>query len=194
MPIPRSFGSYSRFPAGVVPCWTACKHCLQNDNNFRVFYQDPDVVFSFHWVECSFTDTIPITQQRKAIMSKTTDLAATCEFIKSLSALTNDPTMPSQQQTLLLSLYIHGQVSQSKLEELTGVKASSNSRNIAKLGAGEDRLADNGPKLLENYEDLKNRRTKMVRLTPKGHALLDECWNLSFGKFVNLKERNAASA
>ncbi|MDT7515405.1 hypothetical protein [Rhodoferax mekongensis] len=119
-------------------------------------------------------------------MSITTDLANTCLFIKALSDLTNDPTMPSQQQTLLLSLYVHGTTSQGKLEELTGVKASSNSRNIAKLGRGEKAYAEDGPMLLENYEDLQNRRVKMVRLTPKGQALLDECWKLSFGR----SERN----
>lgn len=116
-------------------------------------------------------------------MTKTTDLAIICDFIKTLSDHLSDPTMPSQQQTLLLSLYVHGTVSQGNLEELTGVKASSNSRNIAKLGRGEKAYAEDGPMLVENYEDLHNRRLKMVRLTPKGHALLEECWKQSFGKY-----------
>lgn len=117
-------------------------------------------------------------------MAKTLDVARVNDFIMALNKATGDNTMPSQQITLLLSLYVHGTVNQGALEELTGVKRSSNSRNIAKLGMGEQAWSDEGPKLLENYEDLQNRRLKMVRLTAKGKALLDECWKQSFGKYI----------
>jgi len=124
-------------------------------------------------------------------MAKGYDFAKVNDFILALNRHTKDNTMPSQQITLLLSLYIHGTVNQGDLEELTGVKRSSNSRNIAKLGMGEHPAVAPGPNLLENFEDLGNRRLKMVRLTPKGMALMDQCWQESFGKYVN-KEGVAA--
>jgi DNA-binding MarR family transcriptional regulator len=115
-------------------------------------------------------------------MGKLHDIAQVNDFIKTLSELTEDPTMPCQQQMLLLSLYGASEVSQSELENLTGVKRSSNSRNIAKLGKGEDAWANNGPGWVESYEDLHNRRVKMVRLTPRGRAMLDDVWNRVFSK------------
>lgn len=114
-------------------------------------------------------------------MSKTTDVAKVNGFIKSLSDLTGDYTMPSQQQLLLLSLYVHGTLNQQGLEDLTGVKRSSNSRNISKLGNGEKAWADDGPKLVESFEDPMDRRTKLVRLTPKGLAIVTQAWERAFG-------------
>ena len=115
------------------------------------------------------------------------DVAMVDKFIEALSTVTNDPTMSSQQQRLLLALYVHGATSQSKLEELTGVKSASNSRNIAKLGKGENAWEGTGPDLVENIIDLHNRRTKVVQLTPKGRALVEECWKRSFGTYVSPK-------
>ena len=97
-----------------------------------------------------------------------------------LSELTGDYTMPSQQQLLLLSLYVHGTLNQASLEVVTGVTRSSNSRNIGKLGRGEKAWADDGPKLLESYEDLMDRRNKLVRLTTKGKAIVEEAWERAF--------------
>lgn len=114
-------------------------------------------------------------------MSKTTDVSKVNVFIKSLSELTGDDTMPSQQQLLLLSLYVHGTLNQQGLEDLTGVKRSSNSRNISKLGIGEKPVEELGPKLLESFEDPLNRRTKLVRLTPKGRAIVTQAWERAFG-------------
>lgn len=113
-------------------------------------------------------------------MSKTTDLANVNKFIYALSELSNDFTMPSQQQMLLISLYVHGTVNQQDLSDLTGVKRSSNSRNIAKLGLGERAYAMDGPQYVESFEDPMNRRLKLVRLTPKGRALLEEAWGRAF--------------
>lgn len=115
-------------------------------------------------------------------MTKTTDLARVSAFISALSDLTNDYTMPSQQQLLLLSLFVHGPQNQSEIEQHTGVKRSSNSRNIAKLGQGEKPLEAAGPGFVEQEQDLRDRRLNRVRLTPKGQALMEECWEFSFGK------------
>jgi DNA-binding MarR family transcriptional regulator len=116
-------------------------------------------------------------------MATSLQAAIVNDFVLALNKATGDNTMPSQQITLLLSLYVHGTVNQSELEELTGVKRSSNSRNIAKLGMGEQAWSDEGPKYLENFEDLQNRRLKMVRLTAKGRALVGDCLDQAFAKY-----------
>lgn len=121
-------------------------------------------------------------------MAKGHDFDSVNKFILALQELTKDNTIPSQQITLLLSLYVHGTTNQGDLEELTGVKRSSNSRNISKLGIGEHPVENPGPGLLESFEDLGNRRLKLVRLTAKGQALLDECWNRSFGKSASAQK------
>jgi DNA-binding MarR family transcriptional regulator len=112
-------------------------------------------------------------------MAKTTDIANVASFIKSLSDLSGDYTMPSQQQLLLLGLYVNGVTNQADIEEMTGVKRSSNSRNITKLGFGE-RGEINAPRFLESFEDPMDRRTKLVRLTPKGKALVESAWLKAF--------------
>lgn len=114
-------------------------------------------------------------------MSKSTDVARVQIFIRTLCDLTQDDTMPSQQQLLLLCLYVHGPTNQQDVENFTGVKKASNSRNIAKLGAGEKPLEAPGPGYVTSEEDLLDRRQKKVRLTQKGQALMDQCWDKSFG-------------
>jgi DNA-binding MarR family transcriptional regulator len=117
-------------------------------------------------------------------MSRTSTAALCHDFILGLSDLMEDPTLPSQQMLLLTALYIHGDVNQSQLEELTGVKRSSNSRNISKLGRGEHAWSNDGPMLVESYEDEGNRRMKRVRLTPKGRALMEAALDRAGGKEV----------
>lgn len=97
--------------------------------------------------------------------------AATAQFLEVLCHSTGDTTMPVQQILLLLALHTYGEMSQHTLGTHTGVQRSSNSRNIAKLGTGES-PSKPGLGLVESYEDLADRRNKMVRLTPKGSALL----------------------
>lgn len=109
------------------------------------------------------------------MIPNSTTVSIVNDFIVALNKQTGDSTMPSQQITLLLSLYVHGDMNQGDIEKVTGVKKSSNSRNIAKLGRGENAWANEGPGWVENYEDLHNRRLKLVRLTPKGRALVDAC-------------------
>lgn len=75
---------------------------------------------------------------------------------------------------LLLSLYTHGTLNQIDLERYTGMKKSSNSRNIARLGAGEKPAEERGPGWVEAFEDPNNRRTKLVRLTPLGRHVLEK--------------------
>jgi len=121
-------------------------------------------------------------------MNKLAAISLMRDFVRNLGDATGDNTMPTQQLTLLLSLYSEGEVSQSKLEELTGVKRSSNSRNISKLGMGEKPLIAPGPGLVENTEDLTNRSTKLVRLTPKGRLLLETVYHKTYDRYNTLME------
>ncbi|KQW02195.1 hypothetical protein ASC87_13265 [Rhizobacter sp. Root1221] len=95
-------------------------------------------------------------------------------FIEALTKHTGITDFESQQMRLLLSLYIHGELNQLDLERYTGVKKSSNSRNIARLGDGEKPTIKRGPGWVESFEDPENRRTKLVRLTPTGRKLLEK--------------------
>jgi DNA-binding MarR family transcriptional regulator len=101
-------------------------------------------------------------------------IAAAGAFIQALQKATGMKTFESQQQLLLLSLYVHGEMAQQNLDEFTGVEKSSISRNIARLGDGERPLIKRGPGWVESFEDPADRRNKMVRLTPRGKALLDQ--------------------
>lgn len=103
---------------------------------------------------------------------KTAPAAAAANFMSALCEATGDYTMPLQQVLLLLALFNHGELAQQELVKYTGVARSSNSRNIAKLGIGDSAWKANGPGWVESYEDPMDRRTKMVRLTPKGKALI----------------------
>ena len=107
-------------------------------------------------------------------ISPTRLFGATAAFIESLAKNTGIRTLETQQQLLLLNLYLHGEMNQMDLERYTGMKKSSNSRNIARLGEGENPSVERGPGWVEAYEDPENRRAKLVRLTPRGKALLEK--------------------
>lgn len=59
------------------------------------------------------------------------------------------------------------------LEEEVGVSQAAISRNIAKLGQGISR-SEPGAGWVEAYEDLDNRRRKLVRLTEKGRFVAQQ--------------------
>lgn len=101
-------------------------------------------------------------------------------FLEELAKAVNDPTMGIQQVRLLLTLYSSGSVSQGGLKLHTGIKGSGNSRNIAKLGQGESLSLKPGFGLVESFEDLKDRRGKTVRLTPKGLAVMKTALERAF--------------
>ena len=109
----------------------------------------------------------------KTDVSPTRVLGAGAAFIEALAKHTGIPTLETQQQLLLLSLYVHGDLNQLDLERYTGMKKSANSRNIARLGDGLHPTTERGPGWVESYEDPENRRTKLVRLTPLGKAVLE---------------------
>ena len=128
----------------------------------------------------NITEQSKLEDRSRGEHSATSDIARINDFIRSLSEVTGDYTMPSQQQLLLLSLFVRGTINQQDLETHTGVKRSSNSRNISKLGRGEKAWTDDGPHLVESFEDLLDRRMKLVRLTPKGQAVIKQAWEMAF--------------
>jgi DNA-binding MarR family transcriptional regulator len=85
-------------------------------------------------------------------------------FTESLQELIGDSSTTFPQVLLLTQLYIHGTLNQQDLDRYTLVKKSANSRNVEKY-------RQEG--WLESYEDLLDRRSKLVRLTPQGRALLE---------------------
>ena len=102
-------------------------------------------------------------------------------FQDALRDLTKDDTMPMQQSYLLVTLFVHGDLPQAKLEDFTKVADSANSRNVQKLGpgvwldkGGTRKVFKPGLGLVENYPDPQDQRTKYVRLTPKGRGILEE--------------------
>jgi DNA-binding MarR family transcriptional regulator len=100
-------------------------------------------------------------------------LGAVSAFLQALTKHTDLRTIEAQQIQLLLALYVHGTLNQIDLERYTGMKKSSNSRNIARLGDGEHPAVEAGPGWVRAYEDPTNRRTKLVELTPLGRELLE---------------------
>ena len=94
-------------------------------------------------------------------------------FLESLAALTADHEMPMQQIQLLLQLYLRGEVEQQELPKYTRVERSANSRNVRKLGPGERPHLRAGPGYVESYDYPMDQRLKIVRLTPRGRAVLE---------------------
>lgn len=94
------------------------------------------------------------------------------DLLTALVEATNDPTMPIQQARLLVALWEYGELDQAEIYKHIGVERTSVSRNIAKLGAGENQLIAPGPGWVENVEDLRNRKRKIVRLTPRGKEMM----------------------
>lgn len=122
-----------------------------------------------------------INEGAGAKVRPTTVAAMVAGYIGTLAKDTDDYTMGAQQQLLLLALYIHGELNQMDLPRYTGVEKSANGRNIARLGPGQFVQAPNSERkvhkgglgLIESYQDPTNRRVNLVRLTPKGKALME---------------------
>lgn len=107
-------------------------------------------------------------------MSTLKNTGSALTFIQALTHEVGDKTMPIQQAVLLLTLFVHGEMSQADLLDHTGVSDSSISRNINKLGQGETKYSSDGPGLVERVEDQMDRRAQRVRLTPKGRASVEK--------------------
>lgn len=110
------------------------------------------------------------TTRAAAAASLTRVNAFVMAYLEAVTDCTGDKTMPLQQLRLLVALAVHETLPQTDLERYTGVGKTSNGRNIDRLGGGSFREA--GLELVTSETDEKDRRYKLVRLTPKGRAVM----------------------
>lgn len=80
-------------------------------------------------------------------------------------------TMPLQYVTIFLLVAADENQNFSTYATRRGTSQSLMSRHIADLGA-VNRYHTEGFGLVETYDDLMDRRNKLVRLTPKGRTLV----------------------
>lgn len=117
------------------------------------------------------TSSTPSPEQLRATAAST---AVAAEFLTAITELAQMPDISVPQVQLLLQLRIHGEVTQASLEDLTGVKKSAVSRNVAKMGPGEKPKVAPGPGWVVSERDLDNRKHNLVSLTQKGRAIVEE--------------------
>jgi DNA-binding MarR family transcriptional regulator len=112
--------------------------------------------------------TSPTTPRQEALA-----IGITAEVLSSLVQTTGDNDMTVAQILLLLHLRIHGEVHQQEISKHVHVRGTAVSRIIGKLGPGEKPMIKDGPGWVSSEIDQGDRRHRLVRLTPKGRALLD---------------------
>lgn len=86
--------------------------------------------------------------------------------------------LPAQAVTIFLYVGSHNPCHKLAIEEDQGLTTASCSRMIDVLSEQNYRLKKPGLGLIEKYLDVSNRRRYLLRLTPKGKALLIHLQNL----------------
>jgi len=82
-----------------------------------------------------------------------------------------DPDLPIQYALSFLTIAQHEGMSMGELAQHLGIAQSSASRNIAALSKWHS-FGKAGHDLVEAHEDPRERRRKLVQLTPKGQKLV----------------------
>ena len=82
-----------------------------------------------------------------------------------------DPDLPIQYALSFLTLAQNEGMSMRELAERLGIAQSSASRNVAALSKWHS-FGKPGLDLVQAEEDPRERRRKIISLTPKGHALI----------------------
>jgi DNA-binding MarR family transcriptional regulator len=82
-----------------------------------------------------------------------------------------DPDLPIQYALSFLTIAQHEGMSMGELAQHLGIAQSSASRNIAALSKWHS-FGKAGHELVEAHEDPRERRRKLVQLTPKGQRLV----------------------
>ncbi|EWY40564.1 MarR family transcriptional regulator [Skermanella stibiiresistens SB22] len=82
-----------------------------------------------------------------------------------------DPDLPIQYALSFLTLAENEGISMRELAERLGIAQSSASRNVAALSKWHS-FGKPGLDLVQAEEDPRERRRKIISLTPKGHALI----------------------
>lgn len=79
-----------------------------------------------------------------------------------------DPEMQAPAiATFITIANADGDISMQDIQTATGMPSSSTTRNV-QIFCELQRLGKPGHNLVETYEDLNDRRRKLVKLTPKG--------------------------
>ena len=84
-----------------------------------------------------------------------------------------DPEIPSQAINTFLYIVLHEGCSVKDIGEALNLRQSSASRNVAMLSKMH-RLRKPGFGLIEAREDPRERRRKVITLTPKGKRFLED--------------------
>ena len=99
-----------------------------------------------------------------------------------------DPDLPIQYALSFLTLAENEGISMRELAERLGIAQSSASRNVAALSKWHS-FGKPGLDLVQAEEDPRERRRKIISLTPKGHALI-----VTLRDLMNRETRRAKSA
>jgi DNA-binding MarR family transcriptional regulator len=98
------------------------------------------------------------------------------EYIRAMLKCVNklrkhNPNIPPQQISILFEVYLNPGCTMVQLKDNLGLAQSSVSRSIAALSKlqQQDKL---GLNLVKAIEDPRERRRKVVKLTPKGEYLM----------------------
>ncbi len=102
-----------------------------------------------------------------------------------------DPDMPIQYALSFLTIAQHEGLSMGELAQRLGIAQSSASRNIAALSRWHS-FGKAGHDLVEALEDPRERRRKIVSLTPRGHRLIEALRALVAGEAVEIEPEAAA--
>ncbi|MDE2078659.1 MAG: winged helix-turn-helix transcriptional regulator [Burkholderiales bacterium] len=113
-----------------------------------------------------------MTDQNRSHIELTS--AITAEFLDALMEITGDVDMTIPQALLLIRLQVNGQTYQNNLTKFTKVQKSANSRNVAKMGAGEKPHIKAGPGYIRSEQDPIDRRHRVVSLTEAGRKVVEQ--------------------
>jgi DNA-binding MarR family transcriptional regulator len=104
-------------------------------------------------------------------MSSIKPLGAAIALLQGLRSV--DPYIPSQTAETLLVVAMRPGITMQQLSDATGLVQSSVSRNVAMLSKYH-RLGKPGYDLVEAVDDPRERRRKIVYLTPNGRKLVNQ--------------------
>jgi DNA-binding MarR family transcriptional regulator len=115
-------------------------------------------------------------------------MGAYSEEIRRLMAIieiarAEDPVMPTQMLQTFLAVARQPGINMQQLGEILKTSQASCSRNVAALGKWH-KLGEPGLDLIEAVEDPIERRRKIMFLTPKGRAHVQEILSVMTGKPV----------